>query len=137
MPEDVRERFQQAGTVGGVRIVTDQFSGQSRGLGFVEMATREEAVEAVTMLNGHHFGDRNLTVDEAQPQPRRGRGGPRADQTPPERRGRRRRLAGQLAGTIAPGHLSLPVIFLGRTDRDLLFRAVLPTNNSGDAQTNA
>jgi len=37
-------RFQQAGTVGAVRIVTDQFSGRSRGLGFAEVATREEAV---------------------------------------------------------------------------------------------
>jgi len=52
--EDLRELFAQAGTVESVRIVTDQFTGRPRG-----------------------FGDRNLVVDEARPQPRRGSGGPR------------------------------------------------------------
>lgn len=91
----------EAATVGAVRIVIDQFSGQSRSAGFVEMATREEAVEAVTMLSGHYSRD---------PQPHRGCGGHRAD------RGSRPNGAGgggayrQLAGTIAraaplpPGH---------------------------------
>ena len=73
--EDVRELFQHAGPVGSVRIVTDQFTGRSRGFGFVEMATREEAVEAIKMLNGRLFRDRHLVVDEARPQPQRGRGG--------------------------------------------------------------
>jgi len=76
--EDVRELFQHAGTVGAVRIITDQFSGRSRGFGFVEMATREEAAEAIKMLNGRLFRDRDLVVDEARPQPQRGRGGPRS-----------------------------------------------------------
>ena len=73
--EDVRELFQHAGPVGSVRIVIDQFTGRSRGFGFVEMATREEAVEAIKMLNGRLFRDRHLVVDEARPQPQRGRGG--------------------------------------------------------------
>jgi RNA recognition motif-containing protein len=73
--EDVRELFQHAGPVGSVRIVTDQFTGRSRGFGFVEMATQEEAVEAIKMLNGRLFRERHLVVDEARPQPQRGRGG--------------------------------------------------------------
>ena len=85
--EDLRELFQQAGTVETVRIITDQFTGRPRGFGFVEMATKEEATKAVEMLNGRLFRDRNLVVDEARPQPQRtggggdrgggGRGGPR------------------------------------------------------------
>ena len=72
--EDLRELFQQAGTVESVRIVTDQFTGRPRGFGFVEMATKEEAAKAIEMLNGRLFRDRNLVVDEARPQPQRGGG---------------------------------------------------------------
>jgi RNA recognition motif-containing protein len=74
--EDLRELFQQAGTVESVRIVTDQFTGRPRGFGFVEMSTKEEASKAIEMLNGRLFRDRNLVVDEARPQPARGSGGP-------------------------------------------------------------
>ncbi len=73
--EDLRELFQQAGTVETVRIIMDQFTGRPRGFGFVEMATKEEATKAVEMLNGRLFRDRNLVVDEARPQPQRGGGG--------------------------------------------------------------
>jgi cold-inducible RNA-binding protein len=73
--EDLRELFAQAGTVETVRIITDQFTGRPRGFGFVEMASKEEAVKAVEMLNGRLFRDRNLVVDEARPQPQRGAGG--------------------------------------------------------------
>ena len=73
--EDLRELFQQAGTVETVRIITDQFTGRPRGFGFVEMATKEEATKAVDMLNGRLFRDRNLVVDEARPQPQRSGGG--------------------------------------------------------------
>jgi RNA recognition motif-containing protein len=85
--EDVRELFQHAGTLGSVRIVTDQFTGRSRGFGFVEMATREDAVEAIKMLNGRLFRDRHLVVDEARPQPQRSRGGDRAADRGTEPRG--------------------------------------------------
>jgi RNA recognition motif-containing protein len=84
--EDVRELFQHAGTVGSVRIVTDQFTGRSRGFGFVEMATREEGVEAIKM-NGRLFRDRHLVVDEARPQPQRSSGGDRAPDRGAEPRG--------------------------------------------------
>lgn len=73
--EDLRELFQQAGTVETVRIITDQFTGRPRGFGFVEMTTKEEATKAVEMLNGRLFRDRNLVVDEARPQPQRSGGG--------------------------------------------------------------
>jgi RNA recognition motif-containing protein len=80
--DDLRELFQQAGTVESVRIVTDQFTGRPRGFGFVEMSTKEEATKAIEMLNGRLFRDRNLVVDEARPQPQRGTGGPRGDRGP-------------------------------------------------------
>jgi RNA recognition motif-containing protein len=85
--EDVRVLFQHAGTLGSVRIVTDQFTGRSRGFGFVEMATREEAVEAIKMLNGRLSRDRHLVVDEARPQRQRSRGGDRAPDRGAEPRG--------------------------------------------------
>src|SRR5260221_7770560 len=69
--EDLRELFQQAGTVESVRIVTDQFTGRPRGFGFVQMATKAELAKAIEMLNGRPFTDRNLVVNEARPQTHR------------------------------------------------------------------
>ncbi|MBI2460292.1 MAG: RNA-binding protein [Candidatus Rokubacteria bacterium] len=73
--EDLRELFQQAGTVESVRIITDQFTGRPRGFGFVEMSSKEEAERAIELLNGRLFRDRNLVVNEARPQPSRAPGG--------------------------------------------------------------
>jgi len=86
--EDLRELFQQAGTVQSVRIVTDQFTGRPRGFGFVEMSTPEEAGRAVEQLNGRVFRDRNLVVDQARSQSGGGGGrppgrGPRDDRRGP------------------------------------------------------
>ena len=70
--------FTPHGTVASVRIITDKFTGQSRGFGFVEMSTEEEASAAITALNGTELGGRTLTVNEARPQearPARGGGG--------------------------------------------------------------
>jgi RNA recognition motif-containing protein len=75
--EDLRELFQQAGTVESVRIVTDQFTGRPKGFGFVEMSTPEEASRAVEQLNGRVFRDRNLVVDQARSQGPGGGGGGR------------------------------------------------------------
>lgn len=75
--EDLRELFQQAGTVQSVRIITDQFTGRPRGFGFVEMATKEEGDRAIEQLNGRVFRDRNVVVNEARSQPTRSPGGPR------------------------------------------------------------
>lgn len=71
--EDLRTLFEQAGTVESVKIITDQYSGRSRGFGFVEMATREEAAKAIEMFNGHFLKERNLVVSEARE--KRGGGG--------------------------------------------------------------
>ena len=79
--EGLQEFFEQCGVVLSARVVTDQFTGQSRGFGFVEMGTVEEAQKAVTDLNGRELDGRRLNVDIAKPKaggsggPARGRGG--------------------------------------------------------------
>ena len=73
--EDLQELFGQAGTVTSVKIITDAYSGQSRGFGFVEMGTDEEAQKAIAMFNGKDFMERPLTVNEARPQQKRERTG--------------------------------------------------------------
>ncbi|MBI5853803.1 MAG: RNA-binding protein [Nitrospirae bacterium] len=67
--------FAVHGAVASARVITDRFTGQSRGFGFVEMASPEEAQKAITALNGTEFGGRTLTVNEARPQEPRGGGG--------------------------------------------------------------
>ena len=68
--------FAEHGTVESARIVADKFTGQSRGFGFVEMSTTEEAQKAITALNGSQMDGRSLTVNEAKPmEPRSGGGG--------------------------------------------------------------
>jgi hypothetical protein len=68
--------FAAHGTVESARVITDKFTGQSRGFGFVEMATQEEAKAAIAALNGSQMDGRPLTVNEAKPQePRTGGGG--------------------------------------------------------------
>lgn len=66
------EIFGQAGTVTSAHVVTDKFSGQSRGYGFVEMSSDAEAAQAVTMLNGQDLRGRAMTVNEARPREERG-----------------------------------------------------------------
>ena len=63
------------GTVESARVITDKFTGQSRGFGFVEMSTAEEAKAAITALNGSDMDGRQLTVNEAKPQEARSGGG--------------------------------------------------------------
>ena len=73
--EDLLSLFQQAGKVHTVSIIRDKFSGQSRGFGFVEMASEEEAQRAIEILNGHSLEQRQIIVNEARPQtPRSARG---------------------------------------------------------------
>ena len=65
--------FAAHGTVESARVMTDKFTGQSRGFGFVEMSTPAEAQAAITALNGTEMNGRSLTVNEAKPQePRSG-----------------------------------------------------------------
>jgi RNA recognition motif-containing protein len=76
--QELSDLFGQHGTVASGRIITDKFTGQSRGFGFVEMSSDEVAQVASTALNGAEMGGRTLTVKEARPQEPRtggGRGG--------------------------------------------------------------
>jgi cold-inducible RNA-binding protein len=73
--EEVRQLFQGAGEVVSANIIRDKFTNQSRGFGFVEMATEEQAAEAIKMFNGKELGGRNLVVNESRPQEKRSFGG--------------------------------------------------------------
>jgi RNA recognition motif-containing protein len=70
--ERLREVFEQAGTVESATVVMDRDSGQSRGFGFVEMATSAEADAAVKQFNGQQVDGRMLKVELAKPQEARG-----------------------------------------------------------------
>ncbi len=72
--DELREAFAQAGTVVSASIVMDRMSGRSKGFGFVDMATDEEAQKAIDMWNGKEFGGRQLTVNTARPMEERPRG---------------------------------------------------------------
>jgi RNA recognition motif-containing protein len=74
--QQLSDLFAVHGAVASARIITDKFTGQSRGFGFVEMSADNEAQAAITALNGTQLGGRTLTVNEARPQePRSGGGG--------------------------------------------------------------
>ncbi len=73
--EELREAFSAVGTVESASVIEDRETGRSRGFGFVEMATPEEAAAAIEAFNGKDFGGRNLTVNEAKPRSDRGGGG--------------------------------------------------------------
>lgn len=76
--QQLSDLFAAHGAVASARIITDKFTGQSRGFGFVEMSSDAEAQAAITALNGSDMGGRTLTVNEARPQePRTGGGGGR------------------------------------------------------------
>lgn len=66
--EKLQQHFAQHGSVLSARIITDKFSGRSKGFGFVEMASDEEAQRATAALNGTEFEGRNIVVSEARPQ---------------------------------------------------------------------
>jgi RNA recognition motif-containing protein len=71
--DSLREMFQQAGSVESARVITDRDSGRSKGFGFVEMSTEQEAADAINKFNGADFEGRSLTVNEARPMaPREG-----------------------------------------------------------------
>ncbi|OGH73443.1 MAG: RNA-binding protein [Candidatus Magasanikbacteria bacterium RIFCSPHIGHO2_02_FULL_51_14] len=73
--DDLRNLFAQAGTVQSANVVLDKMTGRSRGFGFVEMSSDEEAQNAIQTLNGHDLGGRQITVNEARPMESRPRGG--------------------------------------------------------------
>ena len=72
--EDIRQLFEQYGTVDNVNLITDRETGRFRGFGFVEMSETDEAQTAIAELHGSEFQGRALTVNEARPrEPRRPR----------------------------------------------------------------
>lgn len=68
---ELQEHFSQIGTVLSVKIITDRYSGQSKGFGFVEMSTSKEAQEAIQKLNNSTLAGRTIIVNEAKPEVRR------------------------------------------------------------------
>ncbi len=73
--DKLNEIFSAHGTVDSARVITDRFTGRSRGFGFVEMADESEAQAAIDSLNGTELDGRTLTVNEARPQEKRSEGG--------------------------------------------------------------
>ena len=65
--QDLQTLFAGAGTVETVNVMRDMATGRARGFAFVEMASDEEAQQAISMLNNRDMGGRNLTVNEARP----------------------------------------------------------------------
>ncbi len=71
----LQEIFSAHGTVESARVITDRMTGRSRGFGFVEMSSQEEAQQAIDKLNGTDLEGRSLTVNEAKPKEQRSGGG--------------------------------------------------------------
>ncbi len=72
--DNLREAFSNYGEVTSVNIITDKYSGESRGFGFVEMSNKSEAIEAINALNGQEMSGRTLNVNEARPRTEGGGG---------------------------------------------------------------
>jgi RNA recognition motif-containing protein len=73
--EDLNEAFGAFGQVTSAKIITDKYSGLSRGFGFIEMPAKADAQSAINGLNGTELKGQTLTVNEARPRPDRNRGG--------------------------------------------------------------
>jgi RNA recognition motif-containing protein len=72
---DLEQLFGQHGTVETANVIMDRETGRSKGFGFVEMSSAEEAESAIQALNGHDLGGRTTKANEARPRPAGGRGG--------------------------------------------------------------
>ena len=72
---DLSKMFEPHGTVESAQVIMDRDTGRSKGFGFVEMKTEQEAQAATAALNGKDAGGRSLTVNEAKPRTEGGRGG--------------------------------------------------------------
>jgi cold-inducible RNA-binding protein len=73
--QELRDLFSQVGEINDVAVISDKYTGQSKGFGFVEMATDEAADEAIRRFNGYELGSRELTVNVARPREERSGGG--------------------------------------------------------------
>jgi RNA recognition motif-containing protein len=72
---DLQQMLSQYGTVVSAEVISDRMTGQSKGFGFVEMSSDEEAAAAISALDGQPNNGRTLTVNEARPRESRGGGG--------------------------------------------------------------
>jgi len=75
--DDLRQAFEAFGQVESVNVITDKFSGESRGFGFVEMPSKDEATAAIADMNGKDIKGKAVSVNEARPKTDRGGGGGR------------------------------------------------------------
>jgi RNA recognition motif-containing protein len=73
--QDLEEAFGEFGSVQSINIIEDRDTGRSRGFGFVEMSSQEEAQKCIAELDGQELDGRNLKVNEAKPRENRGGGG--------------------------------------------------------------
>jgi RNA recognition motif-containing protein len=73
--EQLADTFAECGTVDSAKIIMDRETGRSKGFGFVEMSSDDEAQSAIEKFDGHELEGRPLRVNEAKPQERRGGGG--------------------------------------------------------------
>ena len=71
--QQLHDLFSESGNVSSAQVVTDRYTGQARGFGFVEMASEDEAQQAIAAINGRNVGGRALVVNESRP--REGGGG--------------------------------------------------------------
>ena len=69
--DELQNLFEEYGTVKSSKIITDKFTGKSKGFGFIEMDDSSEANEAINDLNGSVVGDREIVVNEARPRKER------------------------------------------------------------------
>ena len=76
--EDLRSAFEPHGQVSSARIITDKYTGRSRGFGFVEMPEKAEAEAAISNLNGKDLKGREIVVNEVRPRQEGSRGGGRS-----------------------------------------------------------
>lgn len=68
---DLRDTFAQYGDISSVQLITDKFTGESKGFGFVEMSSNSQADAAIKALNGTALKGRNITVNQAKPKSER------------------------------------------------------------------
>ncbi|MBN2556495.1 MAG: RNA-binding protein [Anaerolineales bacterium] len=80
--DDLTKIFAEVGSVISATVITDRASGRSKGFGFVEMETEDEAQDAIDQLNGREFNQRTITVNEANPPKERTSGGGRGGRSP-------------------------------------------------------
>lgn len=90
--ETIQEMFAKVGPVVSVTLIKDRSTGYSKGFGFVEMGSQNDAQEAIKTLNGHTMGDRQLTVNMARPREERGGFQKRGGSHKRDNRGGRRRF---------------------------------------------